>query len=268
MAFASVVHAVNCALQVWESLAGHEIIKLRMGIHIGDIVHEDEDKLSADQLSAWNSILRARALLSAYEEQSHKEALTILRKATERDPRSAQAKSWLAHTLFNITVYSWSDDPKADLLEAVNAARRAVELDPNDALSHVVSGLVNFDQTNDLDVCIQPFVRALGINPNFAVAHGYMAGIVSIKSDVEDRLRHLAMVDEAVRANPDYIALYRQRAAALAMLGREAEAREDIKQVLRLAPENTIQEVRNRMSSYFPDFEQFAEGLRKAGLPE
>ncbi len=43
MAFASVVHAVNCALQVWESLAGHEIIKLRMGIHIGDIVHEDED---------------------------------------------------------------------------------------------------------------------------------------------------------------------------------------------------------------------------------
>ncbi len=41
--FASVVDAVNCALQVQESLAGHEIIKLRMGIHIGDIVHEDED---------------------------------------------------------------------------------------------------------------------------------------------------------------------------------------------------------------------------------
>ncbi len=41
--FASVVDAVNCALQVQENLAGHEIIKLRIGIHIGDIVHEDED---------------------------------------------------------------------------------------------------------------------------------------------------------------------------------------------------------------------------------
>jgi len=41
--FASVVDAVNCALQVQENLASHEIIKLRMGIHIGDIVHEDED---------------------------------------------------------------------------------------------------------------------------------------------------------------------------------------------------------------------------------
>ncbi len=41
--FASVVDAVNCALIVQEKLDGHEIIKLRIGIHIGDIVHEDED---------------------------------------------------------------------------------------------------------------------------------------------------------------------------------------------------------------------------------
>ncbi|MBT7759246.1 MAG: adenylate/guanylate cyclase domain-containing protein, partial [Rhodospirillaceae bacterium] len=41
--FPSVVDAVNCALQVQENLAGHDIIKLRIGIHIGDIVHEDED---------------------------------------------------------------------------------------------------------------------------------------------------------------------------------------------------------------------------------
>jgi len=41
--FGSVVDAVNFALQVQENLAGHNIIKLRIGIHIGDIVHEDED---------------------------------------------------------------------------------------------------------------------------------------------------------------------------------------------------------------------------------
>lgn len=41
--FASVVDAVRCAIQVQAKLNGHEIIKLRMGIHIGDIVHEDED---------------------------------------------------------------------------------------------------------------------------------------------------------------------------------------------------------------------------------
>ena len=41
--FASVADAVVCAIVVQESLAGHEVIKLRVGIHIGDVVFEEED---------------------------------------------------------------------------------------------------------------------------------------------------------------------------------------------------------------------------------
>lgn len=41
--FESAVDAVICAMQVQDRLAGHELIRLRMGIHLGDIVHEDED---------------------------------------------------------------------------------------------------------------------------------------------------------------------------------------------------------------------------------
>ncbi len=41
--FNSAVEAVNCALQVQDRLAGHSLIALRIGVHIGDVVHEDED---------------------------------------------------------------------------------------------------------------------------------------------------------------------------------------------------------------------------------
>jgi adenylate cyclase len=41
--FVSAVDAVNCAMRIQNQLAGHELIKLRIGIHIGDVVHEDED---------------------------------------------------------------------------------------------------------------------------------------------------------------------------------------------------------------------------------
>ena len=41
--FASAVDAVGNAIAVQEGLAQHANIKLRIGIHIGDIVHEDED---------------------------------------------------------------------------------------------------------------------------------------------------------------------------------------------------------------------------------
>ncbi len=41
--FASVSDAVECALRVHNGLADHEIIRMRTGIHIGDVVFEDED---------------------------------------------------------------------------------------------------------------------------------------------------------------------------------------------------------------------------------
>ena len=41
--FGSVVDAVNCALAVQQALPAQGKIKLRIGIHIGDIVHDEED---------------------------------------------------------------------------------------------------------------------------------------------------------------------------------------------------------------------------------
>jgi len=41
--FASVSDGVNCAIRIQESLAGHDVIRLRIGIHIGEVVIEDED---------------------------------------------------------------------------------------------------------------------------------------------------------------------------------------------------------------------------------
>ena len=43
VAFESAVDAVNCAMQVLDTLARHEIFKLRIGVHIGDVVYDDED---------------------------------------------------------------------------------------------------------------------------------------------------------------------------------------------------------------------------------
>jgi adenylate cyclase len=41
--FPSVVDAVNCAMAVQRGLTGHDIITIRVGIHIGDVVFEDDD---------------------------------------------------------------------------------------------------------------------------------------------------------------------------------------------------------------------------------
>lgn len=56
--FGSAVEAVNCAIQFQDRLAGHPLIVLRIGVHIGDVVHEDDDIFGdgvnvAARLEAW-----------------------------------------------------------------------------------------------------------------------------------------------------------------------------------------------------------------------
>lgn len=41
--FASIMDAVSCGLQIQQGLEGHEVIQLRVGIHIGDVVFDEED---------------------------------------------------------------------------------------------------------------------------------------------------------------------------------------------------------------------------------
>jgi adenylate cyclase len=41
--FANVSEAVTCAVQIQENLSGHELICLRIGVHIGDVTFQDDD---------------------------------------------------------------------------------------------------------------------------------------------------------------------------------------------------------------------------------
>ena len=69
---------------------------------------------------------------------------------------------------------------------------------------------------------------------------------------------------KALRKNPLYLGAYRCLAAALAHLGREAEAREAAAGLLQLDPNFHISEwAAGRWHS-----QAFVDGLRKAGLPE
>ncbi len=45
MAFASAVDAVNCAMQIQNRMAGHALFSLRIGVHAGDVIHEEADVL-------------------------------------------------------------------------------------------------------------------------------------------------------------------------------------------------------------------------------
>ncbi len=79
----------------------------------------------------------------------------------------------------------------------------------------------------------------------------------------------VACYRESLKRETGYLAAYVNLASALGELGRQDDAREAARDVLRQEPDFSIKAYTSGLSYRNPsDSERIAEGLRKAGLPE
>ena len=80
----------------------------------------------------------------------------------------------------------------------MQAARRANELDSDDALAHFALGLIYF-LDRDLEAAISEFEYAIQLNPSFARAHSLLGNALSGSGRAEDAIPH---IEQAIRLNP------------------------------------------------------------------
>ncbi len=257
--------------------------------------------LTEAELGSWDLLLRARPMVGLHDKENNEQAQNFLTQAIELDPGNAQALAWLCWARGIGSIYGWGGDIKVERKAAKSFALRAVALDPDDAVARLALGIYYAYHDNEIEQGSAEVETALRLNPNLAWGHGAALNIMILKGDMEAARTHMETAsqlsprdpmwtswlltynigvyvaghyeevveraDEVFRISPDNPAVFRQRAAALAMLGRSEEARQDIDRLLELIPGNTISQVREQLS-FFPDLERFLEGLRKAGLPE
>ncbi len=180
-----------------------------------------------------------------------------------------------------------------------DAARRAIAADPADAYARVIFGVV-FLLRGDHGAALVEVERALAMTPNLADAHatrgvtlilsgkpadGIASLVTSIRLDPKSPLAwvrqsqislgyylghdysNAAIVAErVVRSYPNYPSCYRYFAAALGQLGRVADARDALREAMRLAPSSLEMYVYNQPPwMQAEDHALVIEGLRKAG---
>jgi tetratricopeptide (TPR) repeat protein len=181
--------------------------------------------------------------------------------------------------------------------QALFAANKAISLDREDAYAHASLGFAL--STKDPGAAIRAFKQAFSINPNLAVAH-FGLGIAYISGgQPEDAKPHL---ETAIRLSPrdplshvyagimgvacfalgdlegaiEWSSTHGQgshptgrigtmRMAALALLGRDAEAARELELEMELIPHLSIA---HAVATNPGMGQAYAEGLRKAGLPE
>jgi adenylate cyclase len=252
-----------------------------------------------NNLSAYDLCLRAQHLQS-WTRGGSAESLRLASRALEIDPRCGFAAALAGECHLRNVRQGWAADPKSEIAEGFRFLRLALSIDGNATLALSMLGRATASFSGDFDTAREMVDRAVALNPNSFRAWEERGWTYQIAGQPEEAIRSferrirlspfdpllfatfagmsvgfigLGRFDEAVsaakkalRQNPFFPFTYRCLASALAHLGREAEAREAVADLLELEPNFRISERVGRGD--VSGLRLYIDGLRKAGLPE
>ena len=199
----------------------------------------------------------------------------------------------------NDYVNGWTDDPEQSLKTGLEITARAVAMDPEDPHAHFALS-VAFLWHREHDKALAEAQRCLALAPNSAEGHLGIARIQIYSGKAADAidtinaymrldplypvitLHFLAEAHSALGHFEAAVAALKQRlernsnsetsyallASCYGHLGKIAESRAAWAELVRIAPDFSMERRRRVLPFKNPDFfERQVEGLRKAGLP-
>jgi TolB-like protein len=256
-----------------------------------------------ESLDAYDCYLRGMANLHQGTREAIKEALPLFYKAIQFDPDFASAYAMAAWCHLWRKIHGWMTDRSQEVAEGARLARRAVDLGKDDAVALARSGSALSHFGGDLDSCIALLDRALVLNPNLAAAW-FLGGFVRVwhgePDDAIERftramrlspldpemyrmqagmaVAHLfagrfdaasSWAEKASRDLPSFLLPASIIAASHALAGRTDEGRRAMDHLRQLDPALRISNLTDWLPIHRPeDLATFADGLRRAGLPE
>jgi adenylate cyclase len=255
-----------------------------------------------ESLDAWGCVIRALWHLGRITEDDNEHARQLLSRAVLLAPRYAKAHSLFAFAELSAVARGSSETDTA-MRVAEQHIHMALTLDDSDPWSHFSLGCLETLRSQQ-EGAIEAFRRAIELNPNFALAHGCLGGSLASAGksgaalDAVERAQRMSPYDpfgplfshfaatahftiqdyakgadcerRALRERPALLPSRRMLAACLVGLGQVDEARAIISELLKLDPANSIKRDAYGYCVFAraADQERYVAALRKAGLPE
>jgi adenylate cyclase len=255
-----------------------------------------------ESLDAYDYYLRGLAAFHQFDRAANREALACFSRAFELDPAFASAHGMAARCYAQRRGFGWITDAESEGAEARRLARSAANAGRDDAVALAAAGfaLVLFGEIVDGDAFIG---RALTLNPNLAWAWhigGFAKACIGKPDAAVEQAAHAmrlspqdpqsfamrsvvalghflagrndeacSSAEAALREMPNFPLAAGVAAASAACSGRSAEAANAVMCLRRIDPSLRLTNLSAWLSFQRPDdAERWAEGLRKAGLPE
>lgn len=253
-------------------------------------------------LESYTLLMGAIALMHRLSLQDFDRAKQMLHTLTERAPRLATPWAWAARWHVLRVQQGWSDAPEIERQLALDCTRRALDADPRCSLALAIDGFVHTNLLKRLDVGLERYELALQVNPNDSLAwllkgtlhafkgegrlavegtrralrlspldpHRYfydsLAATAALSAGQYERAIDLAL--RSMRANRTHTSTLRALAISQWELGRHDEARQTVRELLRLEPTLTISGYLERNpSSAYETGRVWSKALLQAGVP-
>jgi tetratricopeptide (TPR) repeat protein len=256
-----------------------------------------------ENLDAHDHFLRGMWSFHKAGKEDIAEALRQFLKAIELDERFSSACGMAAWSIGRRKINGWIDEGSSEFAQAVDIAERAVKCGHDDAVALAGSAIAIGYIGGDLERAVSLVDRAQALNPNLAMAWHISGWMRCFIGDQDRAVEHL---ERAVRLSPvdpqrpglqagiahahfaagrfdvaasiartamleaqnNFIAAL-VAAAANAMTGNLAAARDAMKIVRELDPNFCLRKLKTRLTYAQPEpLIRWEEALRKAGLPD
>ena len=225
-----------------------------------------------------------------------REARKLFEQAIALDPKYAYAYVGLAYTRVATVASGWTEQTAEALTEAERLARKALELDGNNAAAHAVLAEVYLHR-QQYDLARAENEQAIALNPNDAWSHAARGGVLVYVGEPQEAVKSfeialrldpsmnvvgtypvgwayylvgryedgVRVMERQVQQFPSDFFIHAALAASYAQLGRNGDAARAASSTLRSWPFF-------RIDTFVPQFQRtqdrdaIRDGLRKAGL--
>jgi TolB-like protein/class 3 adenylate cyclase len=149
-------------------------------------------------LNAFDCFQRGMWQFNKITEENCRTAEALFRQAIARDPELALGYIGLARTLYGIVVFGWSEQARADLLEAHAMASTAIRLDPRDAYGYFAAAGAALYLGRHREA-LEAARKTIALNPNFGFGHFRLGQVLVYSGRAKEAI---APIERSLRYSP------------------------------------------------------------------